>query len=306
MSGPGPHELVIIRRRGGGDDAAPKGGVWKIAFADFMTAMMAFFLVMWLINASNEATRSQVASYFNPIKLTDSSTGDKGLAASKTKPKDKKTEPAAEAKTGEAAEGAVATEEKLLSNPYTALDRVVAEHPRNSNGPGAAAGPAGADAFESLSWMAPPKTTVDAALRPEPPPPKSEVKAVAKSADVKEKVPAAVSAEKAPERSVKAAEAIKHEIFEKLKAAGQPLPAKIEVKPAGSGVLISLIDRHELNMFAVGSAEPSAELIRAVSSIAAGLKTRKGGIDRGLWRRHPRQRLERIGARRACRGTRTV
>src|SRR3954466_8756023 len=84
-------ELVIIRRRSAFDDEKPHGGVWKIAYADFMTAMMAFFLVMWLINAANEETKSQVASYFNPIKLIDSRTSTKGLqdldagAAGKTK-----------------------------------------------------------------------------------------------------------------------------------------------------------------------------------------------------------------------------
>lgn len=40
------------------------GGAWKVAFADFMTAMMAFFLVMWLLNQSEE-TKKQVASYFS-------------------------------------------------------------------------------------------------------------------------------------------------------------------------------------------------------------------------------------------------
>jgi chemotaxis protein MotB len=71
------HELVIIRRRGDAGVDAVKGGVWKIAFADFMTAMMCFFLVMWLINAANEETKQAVASYFNPIKLANLNT--KGL-----------------------------------------------------------------------------------------------------------------------------------------------------------------------------------------------------------------------------------
>ena len=53
------------------DSRQPKGGVWKIAFADFMTAMMCFFLVMWLINAANEDTRQAVASYFNPVRLAE-------------------------------------------------------------------------------------------------------------------------------------------------------------------------------------------------------------------------------------------
>ena len=55
------------------------GGVWKIAFADFMTAMMCFFLVMWLISAANEQTKAAVASYFNPVKLIDRNSSRKGL-----------------------------------------------------------------------------------------------------------------------------------------------------------------------------------------------------------------------------------
>jgi chemotaxis protein MotB len=64
-------EFLIIRRSGSAESEAHKGGVWKIAYADFMTAMMAFFLVMWLINATSETTKTGVANYFNPIKLSD-------------------------------------------------------------------------------------------------------------------------------------------------------------------------------------------------------------------------------------------
>ncbi len=45
--------------------------IWKLAYADFMTAMMAFFLAMWLINSSSKEKVVQLANYFNPIKLTD-------------------------------------------------------------------------------------------------------------------------------------------------------------------------------------------------------------------------------------------
>jgi chemotaxis protein MotB len=71
-------EIIIVRRRHSEDDHH-HGGVWKIAYADFMTAMMAFFLVMWLINASNTETKASVASYFNPIKLTDTVSRRKGV-----------------------------------------------------------------------------------------------------------------------------------------------------------------------------------------------------------------------------------
>ncbi|MBN9237148.1 MULTISPECIES: MotB family protein [Phyllobacteriaceae] len=72
-------EIIIVRRNHHDHDEGHHGGVWKIAFADFMTAMMCFFLVMWLINAANEETRAAVASYFNPVPLVDRSSSRKGL-----------------------------------------------------------------------------------------------------------------------------------------------------------------------------------------------------------------------------------
>ncbi|RWB61581.1 MotB family protein [Mesorhizobium sp.] len=73
------HEIIIVKRNHDGHDDDHHGGVWKIAFADFMTAMMCFFLVMWLINAANEQTKAAVASYFNPVELIDRNSSRKGL-----------------------------------------------------------------------------------------------------------------------------------------------------------------------------------------------------------------------------------
>ncbi|PKR90683.1 hypothetical protein CXZ10_04805 [Pleomorphomonas diazotrophica] len=74
-----PPEIVFVRRSLNRRIEAPQHGVWKIAYADFMTAMMAFFLVMWLINATDQKTREAVASYFNPIKLAEATVDKKGL-----------------------------------------------------------------------------------------------------------------------------------------------------------------------------------------------------------------------------------
>ena len=74
----GKNEIIIVKRHKGDHDGA-HGGAWKIAYADFMTAMMAFFLVMWLVNAANEETKASVASYFNPIQLADEKPTEKGL-----------------------------------------------------------------------------------------------------------------------------------------------------------------------------------------------------------------------------------
>ena len=53
--------------------------IWKLAYADFMTAMMAFFLVMWLVTSSSKEKIVQLANYFNPIKLTDTAPYIPGL-----------------------------------------------------------------------------------------------------------------------------------------------------------------------------------------------------------------------------------
>lgn len=74
-----PNEIVIVRRRPDWEGEAHGHGVWKIAYADFMTAMMAFFLVMWLINVTDDSVKSGVAQYFNPVKLASTAPNKKGL-----------------------------------------------------------------------------------------------------------------------------------------------------------------------------------------------------------------------------------
>lgn len=62
MANKGEQTIIIKKIKKGGHGG--HGGSWKVAFADFMTAMMAFFLVMWLMG-SDEETKSAVAHYFN-------------------------------------------------------------------------------------------------------------------------------------------------------------------------------------------------------------------------------------------------
>ena len=57
------------------------GGAWKVAYADFVTAMMAFFLLMWLLGATTEKQRKGIADYFTPtlVKMKEGSAGSYGL-----------------------------------------------------------------------------------------------------------------------------------------------------------------------------------------------------------------------------------
>src|SRR5471030_3367160 len=80
------HPEIIIIKRHGGHEEAHHGGAWKIAFADFMTAMMAFFLVLWIINASDKETKTVIARYFNPVKLENPSKSKKGVHGATSAP----------------------------------------------------------------------------------------------------------------------------------------------------------------------------------------------------------------------------
>jgi chemotaxis protein MotB len=67
---------IIVEGHGG-----HHGGAWKVAYADFVTAMMAFFLLMWLLGATTEKQRKGLADYFTPTLtvLKDGSAGANGL-----------------------------------------------------------------------------------------------------------------------------------------------------------------------------------------------------------------------------------
>ena len=69
---------IIIKKvvKGG---HAHHGGAWKVAYADFVTAMMAFFLLLWLLNATTEEQKQGISEYFSPSTVSDTTGGAGGL-----------------------------------------------------------------------------------------------------------------------------------------------------------------------------------------------------------------------------------
>ncbi|TRW95965.1 chemotaxis protein MotB [Paracoccus sp. M683] len=68
---------IIVRQAPDSGATAHHGGAWKVAYADFVTAMMAFFLLMWLLNATTEQQRTGLADYFSPsVTRQPGATGD--------------------------------------------------------------------------------------------------------------------------------------------------------------------------------------------------------------------------------------
>ena len=55
------------------------GGAWKVAYADFVTAMMAFFLLMWLINTTSPEQKKGIADYFAPASVSETTSGAGGI-----------------------------------------------------------------------------------------------------------------------------------------------------------------------------------------------------------------------------------
>jgi chemotaxis protein MotB len=86
MSAPATPPIIIIKKKGG--HGGHHGGAWKVAYADFVTAMMALFIVLWLLSSSNEVQKA-VAGYFRDPKgvgkQTGSSMGGNGEALTITK-----------------------------------------------------------------------------------------------------------------------------------------------------------------------------------------------------------------------------
>src|SRR6185369_4283961 len=70
----GDNAVVIKRiKKSGGE--GHHGGAWKVAYADFVTAMMAFFLLMWLINTTTPEQKRGIADYFAPESVSRSESG---------------------------------------------------------------------------------------------------------------------------------------------------------------------------------------------------------------------------------------
>lgn len=325
-------ELIIVRRYEAEEDA-PKGGVWKIAHADFMTAMMAFFLIMWLIGAADNNTRTSIANYFNPVQLADSTTNRKGLRDpnSTTSSEDREGEAKAKAtskeegkeggKSGEGDKESPAQQTQkprykegaLFQDPYAILaklaeaeqerpqDTLGADVPLGESGePGLDGGEAYRDPFDPLYWQVAPVPTPKTD-RPGPPktttpvPPDGRLDALAPASQDQPEVPpnaktvgekpgvktvaqgSATTVAKAPALSPEAE--IKAEISKALELATDSNPKpRVEVTRVGEGVLISVTDEINFSMFAVGSAEPQAKVVRSMEKIAKILSSRPGKI----------------------------
>ncbi|HLT76963.1 MAG TPA: flagellar motor protein MotB [Ferrovibrio sp.] len=74
---------IIVKKIKKGEHAH-HGGAWKVAYADFVTAMMAFFLLLWLLNVTTDEQKKGVADYFSPASVSRSLSGAGGVLGGRT------------------------------------------------------------------------------------------------------------------------------------------------------------------------------------------------------------------------------
>jgi chemotaxis protein MotB len=77
---PDPPKIIIVKKIVDGGHGGHHGGAWKVAYADFVTAMMAFFLLLWILGATTEKQRKGIADYFTPtmVQMKEKSAGANG------------------------------------------------------------------------------------------------------------------------------------------------------------------------------------------------------------------------------------
>lgn len=266
---------IIIRKKRGDGDEDHHGGVWKLAFADFMTAMMAFFLVMWLINSTSKETKAVIVQYFNPVQLIDSNPAHKGMRDPKQTGQGKSLQKADDVKTTQEAESKD-KDSALHKDPIKTLDEIAKREPPPTTADGAESSP-------KVGAMTP-RDPFDRVAKSASPP-----QGAAKSAQEENKVespkkdshaPSVTPAEQGEKANASAA-ALQAEL-EKIvnqEARGVHAAPKTEVKQADEGVLITLTDDANFSMFKVGSIEPKPQLVRIIGQIGKVLAKKTGEIE---------------------------
>ncbi len=352
MTAPHP-EIIVVRRRGSEEDAH-HGGAWKIAFADFMTAMMAFFLVLWIISATDKNTKTLIARYFNPVKVEEPAKAQKGIhgvpekdayaagadtaAPSGGKPSSERGEATGEKADERAPAGSsdqyerprppapstvpppdpakpypTMSEQELFSDPRASLDKIAGAPPpgpridpsaamkgygevgpsvdealrdpfrplgsdqavnvvaHDPGAPPAAAAPSDEPVSMSTSIASAAGSPMGSAEAPGP----AEAQGAGSPAPATPYPPAPDAAEARQTAASNLLADLKKRLAGEAKAMQGP---QLDVQATEDGLLISLTDRENFSMFAIGSAEPQPRVLRMMDAIAASLQSLRGAI----------------------------
>ena len=309
------HQAPIVKKKLHLDEGGHHSGVWKIAYADFMTAMMTFFLVMWLINSASKEKIIQLANYFNPVKLSDRSPTAKGVRESQKSgpeveqapqaPAEKSEKESAKESAKQSAKSSTAArhadEESLFRNPFGVLTQLA------SQAEGAMAAVAAAqvsqDKLETSGSSHDPFVTdpimsqlvnrtagvgerqgpASDAGAATPQPPKAEASALQEEKAVDAKTDPGLAEKQAKEKLArmggqeKAAQ-LEKELSHLVGALPQPFRPNVSTKATAEGILVSLTDDSNFNMFRISSSEPSPQLVLFLEKAGALINKYPGKI----------------------------
>lgn len=293
----------IVKKKISEGDGGHHGGVWKIAYADFMTAMMTFFLVMWLINSSSKEKITALANYFNPVKLTDrnpakgvrdNETGAASDAKKEVEKAEKSSDKKAEASKAESKQQQQqkSEDELLFNNPFGVLTQLASQAEgamavamSQSNSGSLISGGASHDPFVTDPVMSQPFGRVTQVAAREPadhapaasarkPEPAADAASAGKQAAPK---PEPGAGEPKPETQEAAAQLAKEiaRLTDTLPRAFRP---SITTKATSEGVLVSLTDDLNFSMFKIASAEPSPQLVLVLDRIGTAISKHPGKL----------------------------
>jgi len=271
MSNEDFNQTIIIRKKRSDGEEEHHGGVWKLAFADFMTAMMAFFLVMWLINSTSKETKAAIVQYFNPVQLLDSKPARKGLRDPKDTGQGSSMQQSEDGKdASQVAPGPKSgktVEASLHNEPLKTLDELSRNEPASAGG---TSSEALQDPFERMESTPPVEGYPEPIQKPLPG--KKDKRPVAGSP------PAGPSKEQA---RAEAASVVQEAIAKAIKAEMQGAKGapKFEVKYVDEGMMISLTDDAKFSMFEIGSLQPKPELVRILEKVGKALATQPGKVE---------------------------
>ncbi|ALG75387.1 chemotaxis protein [Azospirillum thiophilum] len=252
---------IIVKRHLGGHEEEEHNGAWKLAYADFVTAMMTFFLVMWLMNITTTEQRKGIADYFNPVAVSQSNSGADGMLAGRSVDKSGSlTTPnaAGDQASPVASPPVVASVGDSDRQPAGRKDAM--PHP-----PGSAVPPVdllrpAADSAPPAGESAPPAAGAGTAANQGIGATRAELEALLdrQSAELTEKV---------------ALETLEHDLRQRIAASPDlnALSGSLVIQQVPEGLRVQLTDQARFSMFKVGSAQMNDQGRRLMRMVAAAL-----------------------------------
>ncbi|CAO3400710.1 flagellar motor protein MotB [Azospirillum sp. 11R-A] len=268
----GDERPIIIKKKKGGH-GGHHGGAWKVAYADFVTAMMAFFLLLWLLNVTTSDQRKGIADYFSPVSVSREQSGSGGMLGGKTI-----TVPGAQVSPSSPMSADVP-----VSGPpgYSAQQTEDADDPTEStSGPGQGTGPgksaSGAAPDADVADQKPNETRAEFQKRMEEMAKQLGIpgqKPGEKLSDFGERVKEAMDSLQGAAKEARQFQQAATEIRQAIQSVPElePLAQNLMIDQTPEGLRIQIVDQDRVSMFPGGSGQMYPQTRQLVQQVAKAL-----------------------------------